>query len=401
MSPPQKSNGLTCLGQIVVLLFAAGCLFGAYFLFMRGGWDGPATPGPGSGGATAAPHAAPAGKTAIGIAYGTEKRRWLQEALNRWEQTPHAETIHVELIPMGSVEGGKAIVDGDRRINVWAPASRMYAPLFEADFTGKYGHAPLLSEETLALSPMVFVFWKDRYDAFLTKYPKVDFRTLAEALTVDGGWNTIAAKPDWGLFKLGHTNPNESNSGLMTLILMANSYSDARAPVTMAQVMNPDFAAFLREFQKGVSGLPNSTGNMMKEMVLKGPSVYDCCVVYENVAIDFAKAAAGRWGQVHVTYPEINVWNDNPYYIVDVPWSTPAQRDAAQEFLDFLMSEPIQQLALEHGFRPGNPNVPVLTPASPFTTLKDAGLRQNPGTIVGFPQPEVIANLLMMWNRGR
>ena len=108
---------------------------------------------------------------------------------------------------------------------------------------------------------------------------------------------------------------------------------------------------------------------MMKEMVLKGPSSYDALMVYESVAIDFLKNAEGRWGQIRVVYPEYNAWNENPYYIINAPWSTPEQRKAAEAFLAFLLTERIQREALVHGFRPANTNVPVKFAGSPFVTL--------------------------------
>jgi hypothetical protein len=53
------------------------------------------------------------------------------------------------------------------------------------------------------------------------------------------------------------------------------------------------------------------------------------------------------------------MWNDIPYYVLDAPWITAEQQAAADRFLDFLLYEPIQQTVLQHGFRPGNPAVPV------------------------------------------
>ena len=70
----------------------------------------------------------------------------------------------------------------------------------------------------------------------------------------------------------------------------------------------------------------------MREMVLKGPSSYDAALVYESVAIDYLKNAEGRWGPIHVIYPEYNIWNDNPYYILNASWSSDDQRKAAQHF---------------------------------------------------------------------
>jgi Bacterial extracellular solute-binding protein len=80
--------------------------------------------------------------------------------------------------------------------------------------------------------------------------------------------------------------------------------------------------------------------------------------------IDYLDLARDRWEELHVDCPEPNMWNEHPYYILDVPWSDARQRAAAAEFLKFLMSEPIQKQALEHGFRPGNPAVSVRFPDS-------------------------------------
>src|SRR5580704_4131553 len=103
----------------------------------------------------------------------------------------------------------------------------------------------------------------------------------------------------------------------------------------------------MASLESGVSGLSDSTGNMMRDMVLRGPSSYDALFVYENVAIDYLKNAEGRWGELRIAYLKRNIWNDNPYYIVDAPWSTPEQKKASEAFLDFLLSEQIQKQSLD------------------------------------------------------
>ncbi|MBV8968593.1 MAG: substrate-binding domain-containing protein, partial [Verrucomicrobia bacterium] len=153
--------------------------------------------------------------------------------------------------------------------------------------------------------------------------------------------------------------------------------------------------------ESGVTGLSNSTGNMMRDMVLRGPSSYDCLFVYESVVLDYLKNAEGRWGELRVIYPKLNIWNDNPYYVLDAPWSTEDQRKAAGTFLDFLMSEQIQRASLDHGFRPGNPNVPVRFGDSPFVKYESSGLKVDLGTVCDPPKAEVITNLLALWERTR
>jgi Ca-activated chloride channel family protein len=157
----------------------------------------------------------------IGIAYGTEKQRWLQWAVEQFAITPAGQRIKVNLIPKGSLEGAQAILAGDQKIHVWSPASALYEDVFTQEWQIKHGKAPFVRKEALALSPMVFVLWAERYEAFVAKYREVAFVTLGQALREPAGWEAIAKKPEWGIFKFGHTHPNQSNSGLMTLVLMA------------------------------------------------------------------------------------------------------------------------------------------------------------------------------------
>jgi hypothetical protein len=120
---PSNSNSdgprLTPLGKMFVVLFIAACAFGAYYLFSGKKSLRDAVPAAGkllSGGP----------QVEIGIAYGTEKERWLQWAVSEWEKTGEGRRIKVNLIPMGSLEGAHAILAGDQRINVWSPASATY-----------------------------------------------------------------------------------------------------------------------------------------------------------------------------------------------------------------------------------------------------------------------------------
>src|SRR5262249_3005660 len=150
----------------------------------------------------------------------------------------------------------------------------------------------------------------------------------------------IAGKPEWGRFRFGHTNPDQSNSGLMALVVMAYDLN-RKDVLTLDDVRRVEFLEQAAAFKRGLAGRSNSTGTLMKDMVTKGPSVFDSVLVYENLTIDYLKAARGRWGDLHVAYPPCNLWSDNPYCILDVPWSSPAQRQAAEAFLRFLQSEPI------------------------------------------------------------
>jgi ABC-type Fe3+ transport system substrate-binding protein len=391
---PTGGPKLTFLGKAFIFLFVAACVAGAYYMFV-----GKKTMQETKDRATSLFSGGP--PVEIGVAYGTEKQRWLEWAINEFAKTSDGKHIKVNLIPMGSLEGAHALISGDQRINVWSPASAAYKDIFVQEWEVKYNTNPILREEPIALTPMVFVVWDERYQAFMQKYKTMSLQTVDQALQAKGGWDEIAHHPEWGLFKFGHTHPNQSNSGLMTIVLAAYAYHHKTKDLTLKDVVDVGFQQWLAELERGASGMSNSTGNMMREMVLKGPSSYDALFVYESVAIDYLKNAEGRWGQLRVVYPEYNAWNENPYYIVNASWSSPDQRKAAETFLNFLLTEPIQKESLAHGFRPANPNVPVKFADSPFVLYAGNGVQVDLQKICEPPKAEVVNNLLASWQRSQ
>src|SRR5215813_967014 len=384
---------LTPFGKIAVFLFVVGCVAGAYYLFV--GKGGPKQSGD-SGTNTSSSNSA---DVEIGVAYGTEKQRWLEWAVPEFAKTSDGRHIKINLVPMGSLEGAHAILAGDKRINAWTPASDAYKDVFLQDWQVKFSGSPIARSESLALTPMVFVVWDERYQALVQKYKTLSFNTISEALQEKGGWSSISGKPEWGLFKFGHTHPEQSNSGLMTIVLAAYTYQHKTANLTLQDVVDVNFQNWLEKLERGANGLANSTGNMMREMVLKGPSSYDAIFVYENVAIDYLKNAEGRWGQIKVIYPEYNAWNENPYYVLNVPWSSSEQQRAADKFLNFLLSEPVQKEALNHGFRPANTNVAIRFQESPFVRYVNYGIHVDLQKICEPPKADVVNNLLASWQR--
>src|SRR6516225_2328949 len=181
---------LTALGKIFIFFFVALCIGGAYYFFSNSASTGKGKTSSSSGDMLdSLTGNGPA--VELGIAYGTEKQRWLEWALQEFAKTRDGKRIKVNLIPMGSLEGAHAILNGDRRIEVWSPASSLYKDTFVEEWQVRYGSNPILKEEPLALTPMVYVMWDERYQAFVQKYKVVSFATIGQALQEKGGWDAI------------------------------------------------------------------------------------------------------------------------------------------------------------------------------------------------------------------
>ena len=117
------------------------------------------------------------------------------------------------------------------------------------------------------------------YEAFVKKYQTVSFDTIREALQEKGGWDTIAMQPDWGFFKFGHTYPNQSNSGLATLVLMAYSFHNKSQGLALKDILDKGFQDWLAGLEGSVTRMSHSTGDMMHDMVVYGPSTYNALFV--------------------------------------------------------------------------------------------------------------------------
>ena len=334
----------------------------------------------------------------IGFAYGTEKKKWLKWAVEEFKKTPAGKKISINLIPMGSVAGAEAVLNQDKRIHVWSPASSLVQPLLTDQWEKDHGNDPIYSDAPLVLTPMVIVMWADRYEAFQAKYSEVNFKTIAQALAEKTGWAAIADKAQWGFFQFGHTMPTHSNSGLLTLVLMAYDYADVSRKLKSRHIMDDGFLTWIEEAQENISADESSTGKLMTQMLRFGPSELDAVMVYENLALSNLKTAEGRWGKIQVIYPTRSVWNDNPYYILDVPWSTQAHKDAAKLFQDFLLSATAQKEARDkYLFRPANVDIPILESGSAFSNLQDI-VKIDVNTIKR-PKAKVLKLLIQTWER--
>jgi hypothetical protein len=185
---------------------------------------------------------------------------------------------------------------------------------------------------------------------------------------------------------------------------LAYKFFEKEYNLSPEEISRPAFQDWLHRIERSVvrpgGTMTHSTGTLMDNMVLRGPSQYDCVLVYENLAIGYLKAATESWGPVVVDYPEPNIWNEHPYYILDVPWDDARQRAAAGAFLKYLMSEPIQHRAIEHGFRPGNRTLTIRNPDSPFVRFAKRGVRIEPPRMCEPPSRDVVHELLSTYGHG-
>ncbi|MDW8300620.1 MAG: substrate-binding domain-containing protein [Anaerolineae bacterium] len=348
----------------------------------------------------------------IVVSYGTEKRRWLEDATKRFEEK--YPNIDVELIGEGSMEAYRALsqVKDDSTTYwrnrplpiLWSPGGRIQVAMLNAD----QGREFATQCKDLVLSPLAFIMWKDRADAFEAFYKDrggVTFDNLEDALSEPKGgrWGEFGGNPNWGLLKVGYTNPNESNGGFMFLMALVHSYLKRTSAATVAELTDPKFAEYARRIARAISIQPlNSSGVLMDTMMQQGPATYDLVILHEALAIENAQIALNRHGvPLRVIYPKYNLFSEHPMCLIDHPSFTAQQREAAKLYQDFLLSREMQELARVYGYRPADTNVPVFVDGSPFNdpAIRAMGVSNDVGQTLAQPDGNTLKQLLTIWNR--
>jgi hypothetical protein len=360
----------------------------------------------------------------VTIWYGTEKRAWLEEAARRFAATSPRQgrrPITIVLRGLGSREIPLRVAQqawqADGQPTVISPASSIWVELLRSEWATRGNSGQIIADgpaPPLALTPLVLVGWEERTRLLWADERGDLWAVLHDALADPRGWIGIAeargfaaGTPEntrasqWGPVKFGHTSPLGSNSGAQALMLMAYAYHQKTSGLTVADIGDAGFQQWFSDVERSIPVFGDSSGGFMQEMVLRGPSQYDLVATYENLAIENIDNARSRWGNLRVYYPPATMFSDHPYATLEAPWVTPEQRAAATQFGEFLRSRPMQELALQYGFRPADPNVPIQTagPNNPFTKYQASGVRVDIAQQVQTPSGEVVAALVELWRR--
>jgi Ca-activated chloride channel family protein len=349
------------------------------------------------------PTAKPAETLTLRIAYGSEKKVWFEEAVAAFHssnpKTPSGKTIKIETKPLGSGEAAQVILDGSFKAHVYSPASAAYLAIInQAWMTApSQPHAKPLAPagDPVVLSPIVIGMWRPMAEALGWPTKDIGWKDIIKVSKDPKGWGSLG-HPEWGAFKLGHTHPEFSNSGLLAVLAETYAGAGKQRGLTRADLDNKVTQTYLGDIENAVVHYGKSTGLFTEKMLETGPAYMSACVTYENLIIEsYAKPNNAPFPLVAVYPVEGTFWSDHPYSILDAEWVTTDDKAAAQAFLAFLKTKPMQQRALALGFRPADSSIAIGAPVDEQHGV-DA---KQPETLLELPPGDVLAHLLEVWRQ--
>lgn len=332
------------------------------------------------------------------FAYGSEKEKWITELTRSFNEShikiADGRTIFVDPLPMGSGDAMRLAQDPAQDLHLLSPASAAFITLANAQARARTGADLVPATHNLVLSPVVIAIWEPMAKALGWPGKPLGWKDIYQMARRPDGW-AGAGFPQWGAFRFGHTHPEYSNSGLISVIAELYAATGKRTALTLEDLQQPHTGEFLHAIESSVVHYGESTGFFGRKMFQGGPSYLSAAVLYENMVIEAASDPALPLPVVAIYPVEGTFWSDHPAGIIDLPHVSPAHRQAAEIYLDHLLAPPQQRRALAYGFRPADPAIPL---ESPFDTTHGVDPKQ-PQTTLDVPPAPVIDAALQLWKQ--
>jgi Ca-activated chloride channel homolog len=344
----------------------------------------------------------PVAKDAVRLlfTYSSEKEDWVKEVTATFNQggykTKAGKQIYVDAIAEGSGECIDKIINDSQKADLVSPASEVFVRLGNTEGRAKLGREVIGPTKDLVLSPVVIGIWEPMAKALGWPDKPIGWSDILGLATDNQGW-AAHGHPEWGKFKFGHTHPEYSNSGLVSLFAIAYSAVGKTTSLEINDLIDPKVGDFIKGIENSVLHYGSSTGFFAKKMFANGPRYLSAAVMYENLVVQSYSEANLAFPVVAVYPKEGTFWSDHPVAIVDREWVTAERREAAETYIKFLLDRPQQLTAIKYGFRPGAAEIPA---GPPIDAAHGVDPRQ-PKTVLELPNTATVGAVRNLWLKNK
>jgi Ca-activated chloride channel homolog len=351
----------------------------------------------------------------VDMAVSSEKITLLQtlaDEFNDGDAEVDGRCVFVRPRSVSSGNAANLIVDGwpNPEVNgeapvIWSPAASAWAGIVNE----RAGSELAPAGTPFMLTPLVIAMPQPMAEALGWPDEPIGFADLRELANDPEGWGSVG-HPEWGPFRLGKTNPNYSTSGLNFTIAEYYAATGKTSDLTREDLQRTAAVEFATDIESSVVHYGDITMTFLNNWFAadsRGTALtYASAVaVEEKSVIDYnlgdpdGVLAAGEERRpprepLVAIYPEEGtLFSDSPFIILDTEWVDDEERAAAALFEEFVQLPDNQELVMEFGFRPNNPDVALAAPI-----VAENGVDPNqPQAELGVPEPAVLVGILDSW----
>jgi Ca-activated chloride channel family protein len=343
------------------------------------------------------PATVPSNAIRVPYSYSTNQDELLEPLIRRFNAEKHeldGRPIEIVGEAVSSGEAETAIARRDSRVTLWSPASSLWGRLLDYQVDAAW-----VPDENPALvrTPLVVAMWEPAARALGWPRKPIGFAQIVDLARSRAGWSAYGL-PTFGRFKLGHTNPDFSTSGLSFVAAHYYTATGKIEGLTVDDVERADVRTHVRALEQSIVHYGDTSSFFVDQMKAHGAGYVSAVAMEEVTLLEYNESRPKGSMPLVAVYPaEGTFYFDNPLILLRAPWVTSAQARAAGLFRDWLLPRLTPELAARYGYRPSDP---AARPVSPIDRAHRVDPAQ-PRRVLGLPDPSVLATIKRAWHEDR
>lgn len=322
----------------------------------------------GAAASQAATAAAPAGSVEISFVSSNTKEDWVNAAVEKFNAAAvtvaSGKPIFVRVAHVTSGGSQGDILNGKLQPTVWSPGDQSWVDGANQVWRDRTGQALIGGAcKPTVYAPIGFAMWRPFAEALGWPDKPISWQTLVDLAADPQGWGRYG-HAEWGEFRFGHTHPDYSNAGLLSLTALVNGTLGQTGGLTPENVKSQAVIDAFTQVEQHTYHYGVQTRDLIALMARRGPSYLHASTASEAEVLkaNAERAAELRFPLAFIFPAGGTFWTEQPFCIVDADWVTPEQREAAGRFRDFLLAREQQELAVDNYLRPVDPGVALRAP---------------------------------------
>ena len=324
--------------------------------------------GSGGGGKAAAKNA-----LKVSFVYSPEKEKLLGPLIERFnsrQEKVGGRPVFVEGENAASGDAESKIARGRLKPVAWTPSSSLWGRLLDYEADQPYAAR---DNPSIVRTPLVIAMWEPFAKALGWPKKKIGFAQIIRLARSNQGFAAYG-KPQYGRFKLVHTNPDFSTSGLSAVVAEYYAAIGKKEGLTARDVTTSHARAVVKDIERSIVHYGDTTLFIADEMRKGGPGYASAVAMEEATLLDFNRHRGSQPRLIALYPPEGTFYSDNPFIVLNAPWVSGAQKRGAEAFQTFLADQITPELAARYGFRPADLNKKPVAPINQVSALPVVGV---------------------------
>jgi Ca-activated chloride channel family protein len=318
----------------------------------------------------------------------------LVAAFNEEEHRFGGRTIVIDAQQTASGEAQIEIARGRLKPVAWSPSTSLWGP--QLNYRADRELAPKRNP-VLMRTPLVIAMWEPMARALGHPRRRIGFADILRLARSARGWGAVG-HPELGAFKFIHPHPDFSTTGLSATVAEYYFATGKKEGLTLADVKDPRARAIVRGIERSMVHYGDTTVFVSERLHEEGDSYASAVMMEESTVLNFNRTRRPGRDRLVAIYPREGTFlNDHPFVVLDAPWVSAAQREAAERFGRFLVERITPELAARHNFRPAALDAKPVSPVDRRNGVDPS----KPDRLLRLPEPKVLVGVQNVWRRDR